>query len=42
LVAIQPESTDWGLELTEAVQAAVPAALDTVKSIAKEWLDEVT
>jgi hydrogenase maturation protease len=42
LVAIQPESTDWGLDLTASVQAAVPAALDTVKSIAKEWLDEVT
>ena len=41
LVAIQPESTDWGLEMTAPVKAAVPAALDTVRSIAREWLDEV-
>ncbi len=37
LVAIQPDSTDWGLEPTAAVKAAIPGACRSVLSIIEEW-----
>lgn len=37
LIAIQPGSTEWGLELTPAVQAAIPGVLDEIKQIIREW-----
>ena len=37
LVAIQPESTDWGLEPTPDVQAAIPLALEAISSITRSW-----
>ena len=40
LVAIQPASTDWGLEPTPKVQAAIPAACETITSITRRWRDE--
>ena len=40
LVAIQPQSTDWGLDLTAPVKAAMPAVLKTIREITLVWLDE--
>ncbi len=40
LVGIQPGSTDWGLQPTEAVRAAIPVACQSVVSIVEEWVDE--
>lgn len=37
LVAVQPASTDWGLEPTEAVRSAIPEACDTVLSLLEDW-----
>ncbi|MCB9993374.1 MAG: hydrogenase maturation protease [Hyphomicrobiaceae bacterium] len=37
LIAIQPASTDWGLEPTDAVKAAVPVACAVALSIMKDW-----
>ncbi len=37
LVAIQPASTDWGLEPSTAVSAAIPAACDTVLALLEDW-----
>lgn len=40
LVAIQPASTDWGLEPTRDVQAAIPVACETIQSITRSWRHE--
>ena len=40
LVAIQPCSTDWGLELTPAVKAAIPAACAAVTELTRRYQDE--
>ena len=37
LIAIQPASTDVGLDMTPAVQAAVPRACATIASLARNW-----
>jgi hydrogenase maturation protease len=40
LVAIQPSSIEWGLELTPDVQAAVPLACDAIRQLTQRWRDE--
>lgn len=40
LVAVQPASTDWGLELTPEVQAAVPRACERIRTTVRSWRDE--
>jgi hydrogenase maturation protease len=40
LVAIQPDSTDWGLEPTPAVQAAIEAACNAVTELTRRYQDE--
>ena len=37
LVAIQPECTEWGVDLTPAVQAAVPGACASILELAAQW-----
>jgi hydrogenase maturation protease len=39
LVAVQPESTEWGLSPSEAVQAAIPDACAAVIDLIEEWAD---
>ena len=38
LVAIQPQCTEWGLEPTPEVQAAIPLACETIESLTNAWL----
>jgi len=40
LVAIQPQSTEWGLEPTPGVRAAIPLACDAIQSITRSWRHE--
>jgi hydrogenase maturation protease len=40
LVAIQPGSTDWGLEPTADVQAAIPRACEAIGNLTRGWLHE--
>jgi hydrogenase maturation protease len=40
LVAIQPGSTDWGLEPTADVQATIPRACEAISKLTREWLHE--
>lgn len=40
LVAVQPESTDWGLEPTPRVQGAIPAACEAVHTLTRRWRHE--
>lgn len=40
LVAVQPACTEWGLELTPDVEAAVPRACETIRQLAAEWRGE--
>ena len=40
LVAIQPSSTEWGLELTPVVAAAVPRACQAISQLTQRWRDE--
>lgn len=40
LVAVQPESTDWGLEPTPHVQDAIPAACDAIHTLTRRWRHE--
>lgn len=40
LVAIQPECTEWGVDLTPAVQAAVPGACSAILELAEQWQRE--
>mgnify|MGYP001815781882 CR=1 FL=1 len=42
LIAIQPACTEWGLEPTPDVQAAIPAACAAVADLAQQWRLEVT
>jgi hydrogenase maturation protease len=37
LVGIEPKEIDWGNELSPAVAAAVPAALDAVRALVARW-----
>jgi hydrogenase maturation protease len=37
LIAVQPASTEWGLEPTEAVIAAIPEARQAVLSLIEDW-----
>ena len=37
LVAVQPESTEWGLSLTPAVGAAIPTACQEIKNLLNGW-----
>ncbi len=39
LVGIQPGSTEWGLDPTDLVCAAIPKACDLVLSLVEEWDD---
>ena len=39
LIAIQPASTEWGLEPTPEVKAAIPKACDALTSLTREWQD---
>lgn len=41
LVAIQPDSTGWGLELTPNVAAAVPVAARAVETVVARWTREI-
>jgi len=40
LIAIQPESTDWGLEPTPAVRATIPMACAAIEEISRSWRNE--
>lgn len=40
LIAIQPGSTDWGLDPTPEVQAAIPHACEAISTITRRWRDE--
>lgn len=40
LVAIQPKTIDWGEDPTAAVRQAIPAAVETIKKIMKQWSGE--
>jgi hydrogenase maturation protease len=40
LVAVQPESIDWGLELSPDVQAAIPVACDAIHTLSRNWRHE--
>jgi hydrogenase maturation protease len=40
LIAIQPGSTDWGLEPTADVQAAIPGACEAISTMTRRWRDE--
>ena len=42
LIAIQPSCTEWGLEPTPDVQAAIPTACAAVADLARQWRQEVT
>lgn len=37
LIAIQPASTEWGLEPTSKVKAAIPMACETLTSLTQDW-----
>jgi len=37
LVAIQPLSTQWGLEPTPDVRAAIPTACDAIRTLTRSW-----
>jgi hydrogenase maturation protease len=39
LIAIQPASTDWGLEPTPAVEASIPAACEALTLLTLRWQD---
>ena len=39
LIAIQPASTEWGLEPTPEVKAAIPKACDALTSLTRQWQD---
>ncbi len=40
LVAVQPGTTEWGLEPTADVQAAVPRACDIIEQLDRKWRHE--
>mgnify|MGYP001823480088 FL=1 len=42
LVAIQPASTELGLDLTPAVQAAIPRAREAILGLAQQWRAEAS
>jgi hydrogenase maturation protease len=39
LIAIQPASTEWGLEPTPEVKATIPLACEALTSLTKGWQD---
>lgn len=40
LIAVQPQSTDWGTEPTPAIEAAIPEACKAVSNIVRSWSHE--
>jgi hydrogenase maturation protease len=40
LVAIQPACTEWGMEPTAVVAAAIPKACEAITGIARSWREE--
>ncbi len=40
LIAIQPASTEWGLEPTPEVQASIPLACEALSSLTEKWRHE--
>jgi len=40
LVAIQPETIDWGEQLTAAVNQAIPGAVETIIKLMEQWSGE--
>ena len=40
LVAIQPASTELGLEPTPDVRAAIPGACEAIRTLARQWREE--
>ncbi len=40
LVAVQPASTDWGLEPTPPVRDAIPRACSVIEDLARNWRHE--
>ena len=40
LVAIQPASTELGLEPTPDVKAAIPGACEAIRTLARQWREE--
>ena len=38
LIAVQPDCTEWGLEPTAAVEAAIPGACAAIQALTEEWL----
>ena len=40
LIAIQPESTELGLNPTPDVQAAIPRACEAIEFMTRRWLDD--
>jgi len=37
LIAIQPASTEWGLDPTPDVKAAIPLACETIDTLTRDW-----
>ena len=37
LIAIQPASTEWGLDPTPEVKASIPAACEAISNLTKSW-----
>jgi hydrogenase maturation protease len=38
LIAIQPASTEWGLDPTPEVKATIPLACEAIESLTRHWL----
>mgnify|MGYP001127098308 FL=1 len=38
LVAVQPACTEWGLDLTARVEAAIPEVCAAIRRVADQWL----
>ncbi|AFM41783.1 Hydrogenase 1 maturation peptidase HyaD [Desulfosporosinus acidiphilus SJ4] len=38
IIGVQPESLDWGTELTDTLQRRIPEAVDQVQACLKEWI----
>jgi len=41
LIGVQPSTTSWGLEPTEAVRSAIPEACNSVERLVQRWRAEV-
>jgi len=40
LIAIEPQEIGWGLELSPAVRAAMPKAVEAARAVAERWIAE--